>query len=188
VYGYNLSGSYENNLAEKHLTSTAIDCTGRQSVHLNFWRWLSVATYDQASVRVSNNGSTWTTIWQSTAQVADTSWQPLDFDISAVADNQPTVYLRWTMGPTDYVLRYCGWNIDDVSLTAFACVAPWPPGDVNCDGAINYGDINPFVLALQGSSAYEAQYPECVWLNADVDGNGLVNYGDINAFVRLLAK
>jgi hypothetical protein len=33
-----------------------------------------------------------------------------------VADDQPTVYIRWTMGPTDGSVTYPGWNIDDVSL------------------------------------------------------------------------
>jgi len=40
----------------------------------------------------------------------------VEYDISAVADGQPTVYIRWVMGPTDGSVRYCGWNIDDVEL------------------------------------------------------------------------
>lgn len=60
------------------------------------------------------------------------------------------------------------------------------PGDLNCDGVISYGDINPFVLALGGQSGYEAQYPGCLWMNADVNGDAAVTYGDINPFVELL--
>jgi hypothetical protein len=56
--------------------------------------------------------------------------------------------------------------------------------DMNCDGVINYGDINPFVVALQGRSAYEAAYPNCDWLNGDLNGDGAVNYGDVNNPVR----
>lgn len=74
--------------------------------------------YDHAYVRVSNNGTTWTTVWQNTAAVADTSWVLQDINIAEVADNQPTVYVRWTMGTTDAGLTYCGWNIDDVSIRA----------------------------------------------------------------------
>ena len=118
VYGYNLSGDYENGLAEKHLTSTAINCAGLSNVSLKYRRWLGVEqpTYDHAYVRVSNNGTTWTTVWQNSAQIADTSWVLQNFDISGVADGQSTVYLRWTMGSTDSSWQYCGWNIDDVEI------------------------------------------------------------------------
>jgi len=125
VYGYNLSGDYENSLGETHLTSTVIDCTGKTGVSLSFWRWLGVetSTYDHAYVRVSNNGTSWTTIWQNGGEVTDSSWIEEVYDISAYADNQSTVYLRWTMGSTDSSWQYCGWNIDDVSLSAFECVS-----------------------------------------------------------------
>ncbi|MFH0983586.1 MAG: S8 family serine peptidase [Planctomycetota bacterium] len=120
VYGYNLSGDYENSLPERHLTTTAIDCTDLVEVSVAFQRWLGVevSTYDHAYFRVSNNGSTWTTVWQNSAQVADTAWTLQEFDISAIADNQPTVYLRWTMGTTDGSWQFCGWNIDDVQIIA----------------------------------------------------------------------
>ena len=59
-------------------------------------------------------------------------------------------------------------------------------GDVNCDGVISYGDINPFVVALSGASAYNARYPACHYLAADCNGDCAVDYGDINAFVHAL--
>ncbi|MBU0638620.1 MAG: hypothetical protein KKB50_07135, partial [Planctomycetes bacterium] len=34
VYGYNLSGDYDNNMPERHLTSTPIDCTGLTNMRL----------------------------------------------------------------------------------------------------------------------------------------------------------
>ena len=63
----------------------------------------------------------------------------------------------------------------------------WPRGDLNCDGVVNFLDINPFVLALTGQAAYQAQYPNCNWLNADANGDGVVNFADINPFVALLS-
>lgn len=57
------------------------------------------------------------------------------------------------------------------------------PGDMNCDGAINFSDIDPFVLALQGEAAYAAQYPDCFWLNADTNGDAAVDFADIDPFV-----
>lgn len=131
VYGYNLSGDYENNLPETHLTSTAINCEGLSNVSLNFRRWLGVENYlyDHAYVRVSNNGTTWTTFWRNTAEVADSSWALQDFDISSVADGQSTVYLRWTMGTTDDMWQYCGWNIDDVEIWGVGSICPDCPSD-----------------------------------------------------------
>ena len=124
VYGYNLSGDYTNNMPERHLTSPVIDCTNLSKVHLVFWRWLGVEqpSYDHAYVRISTNGSTWTTIWENTAEVADNAWTEMDLDISAYADNQSTVYVRWTMGSTDGGWTYCGWNIDDVRIIGNECV------------------------------------------------------------------
>jgi subtilisin family serine protease len=61
------------------------------------------------------------------------------------------------------------------------------PGDVNCDGLVNFDDINPFVAALVGQAAYEEQYPDCNWFNADTNGDGIVNFDDIDSFVTLLA-
>lgn len=59
-------------------------------------------------------------------------------------------------------------------------------GDVNCDGQVNFDDIDPFVLALSGPAAYQAVYPDCHWLLADIDGNGTVDFDDIDPFVALL--
>ena len=121
VYGYNLNGDYTNNMPEYHLTTPPIDCQGLTDVHLRFSRWLGVekSIYDHAYVRVSNNGTTWTNVWQNgAADVADSSWTLQDIDISSLADNQPNVRIRWTMGTTDVGLTFCGWNIDDVAIFA----------------------------------------------------------------------
>lgn len=74
-----------------------------------------------------------------------------------------------------------------------ARLAGWPgpnpatTGDLNCDGAVNFDDINPFVVALGGQAAYEAAYPDCEYLRADCNGDGAVNFDDIDAFVDVLA-
>jgi hypothetical protein len=60
-------------------------------------------------------------------------------------------------------------------------------GDLNCDGAVNFDDINAFVLALSGQAGYEAVYPDCYWHNADCNGDGAVDFDDINAFVAILS-
>ena len=118
VYGYNLSGDYQNDLPERHLTSSVVDCSELFGVRLRFKRWLGVEqpSYDHASVRVSSDGVDWTTAWSNDAEVADTAWMEMDLDIGEVADGEPRVYLRWTMGTTDGGWTYCGWNSDDVEI------------------------------------------------------------------------
>jgi hypothetical protein len=61
------------------------------------------------------------------------------------------------------------------------------PGDLNCDGVVDFDDINPFVLALSDPTGYYAAYPLCNWLNGDCNGDGLVDFDDINPFVALLS-
>jgi hypothetical protein len=122
VLGYNLNGNYTSNMPQRNLTTTAIDCSEYESTQLRFWRWLGVESWDDAKVQVSNDGSNWTTVWDnptgSGQSIGDSAWIPVEFDISAVADGQPTVYIRWTMGPTDVSGNYPGWNIDDIAIWA----------------------------------------------------------------------
>jgi hypothetical protein len=61
-------------------------------------------------------------------------------------------------------------------------------GDVNCDGDVDFGDINPFVMALTNPAAYDAAYPGCPLANRDINGDGLVDFGDINPFVTVLTN
>ena len=52
-----------------------------------------------------------------------------------------------------------------------------------CDGVVDFGDIDPFVLALSGQAACDAVYPDCNWLNGDVDDDSDVDYDDLDLFV-----
>ncbi|MEW5924123.1 MAG: M28 family peptidase [Candidatus Zixiibacteriota bacterium] len=123
VFGYNLGGDYTNSMPERHLTSPAIDCTDMSDVKLKFQRWLGVEQplYDHAYIRLSTNGTAWTTIWTNSEEVADNSWMTMEYDISSLADNQPVVYIRFTMGTTDGSWVYCGWNIDDLEVIGYRC-------------------------------------------------------------------
>jgi len=62
-----------------------------------------------------------------------------------------------------------------------------PRGDLNCDGVVDFGDINPFVLALADPAGYAAAYPGCPLENRDINGDGLCNFADINPFIALLS-
>jgi subtilisin family serine protease len=63
-------------------------------------------------------------------------------------------------------------------------------GDLNCDGVVDFGDINPFVLYLSQYAAWLATYPGCDPANGDINGDGVygqTSFGDINPFVALLS-
>ncbi len=59
-------------------------------------------------------------------------------------------------------------------------------GDMNCDGWVNSGDIDLFVMALLDPSAYELANPDCALELADCSRDGWVNNGDIDAFLVYL--
>ena len=154
VYGYNLSGDYENNLPEKHLTTTALDCSGLTNVRLEFRRWLGVegSNFDHAYVSVSANGNLWTKVWSNPAEDLlgdpdNCSWTQETVDISSVADGQSTVYIQWIMGTTDGSVNFCGWNIDDVEIWGEAASAPTAvtalPSQISEDSATLNGIVNP---------------------------------------------
>ncbi len=189
VYGYNLNGNYENNLAVKYLTMPPVDCTGRYGVTLEFWRWLGVESndnYDKADIEISNNGTTWSYVWRATntgAAVSDASWQYQKFDISAIANNQPAVRIRWNMGPTDGYVAYPGWNIDDVVISTLDCEPPCPgPADGDLDGNLVADglDIQWFVNALLGSPT---QSDIC---HGDFSADGTLSDADIPGMVAVL--
>ena len=178
VYGYNLAGDYTINMPVYALTTTAINCRDIHAAELRFMKWLGVerSPYDNASVEVSSNGTDWTTLWANpTSTISDSSWSQMTFDISAVADQQPLVYIRWTMGTTDGGVTYPGWNIDDVEI--WGMIIPNCPGDLNGDGYVNLSDLSQ-LLAHYGTSG--VGYNE-----GDIDGDGDVDLSDLSALLSV---
>ncbi|HEY5654009.1 MAG TPA: S8 family serine peptidase [Pontiella sp.] len=117
VYGYNLSGDYLNHMLPEWLTTTALNCSDYSYVMLFFYRWIGVGNYDYAAIEASNDGYHWHTVWSNDGNIIeDSEWQSLLYDISEIADGEPTVYIRWIMGPTDQQQTYPGWNIDNIGL------------------------------------------------------------------------
>jgi hypothetical protein len=142
-------------------------------------------SYDHAYVRVSNNGTSWVTVWENAGEIADVSWVEMDLDISAVADNQSTVYLRWTMGSTDGGWRYCGWNIDDIRLSAFECSGGPPEAidDLTCELAESDIFLHWTEPNSEGGVSYYVVYrssdPEAA--GDSLAGTTGANYTDVGA-------
>lgn len=183
VIGYNLNGDYENSMPAKHITSPAIDCSGLANTKLRFWRWLGVerAMFDHAYVRISTDGTTWNTVWENeiSSSIYDGEWKLVEYDISEYADNEATVYIRFTMGETDAYVRFCGWNIDGLQIVSHMCQ---PQIDSDNDGLWNYEDncplaYNPGQEDEDGDEVGDS-CDNCVYVynpgqvDSDLDGTG----------------
>lgn len=171
----------------RRLTSTSIDCQGHDTVILHFWRWLGIegAEYDHAAIEASTNGSSWTTVWEHTDDtLIDSAWTECTYDISAIAANQATVYLRWTMGPSDIGLSFQGWNIDDIALID-------PNGDYDGDGISDTeegdGDFdNDNLPNWQDPDSDDDEIPDSVEHSGDserddIDQDGAPNWLDLDS-------
>lgn len=172
-YGYNLAGDYANNIPEYHLTSPAIDCSNLSGVKIRFMRWLGVEQprYDHAWVRVSNDGLSWTTVWQNTAEVADEAWSQQEYDISEVADGQTAVYVRFTMGMTDVSWTFCGWNIDNVEVIGNICEGGPAPLQIVTESVPDWTANHPYSQQLIATGGVGVR----TWSdkNGDLSGTGL---------------
>ena len=124
ILGYAIGGDYANGISEeKSVISPPIDCTGQDQVFLKFRRWLNVESnkFDHAGIDVRTDGMTWEPVWVNPPyDLTDDQWTQAVFDISDLAANEPTVYIRFTMGPTNSTRRFSGWNIDDLEVTSKA--------------------------------------------------------------------
>ncbi|MHC4387306.1 MAG: S8 family serine peptidase [Planctomycetota bacterium] len=191
VYGYNLAGNYTNGMPAYYLTTTPLSCSGYENITLSFWRRLGIesASFDHAKVEVSNNGSVWTSVWEHIGgSFCDGAWVECVYDISAVADNQPTVYIRWTMGPTDGSVTYPGWNIDDICLLGNPIDDLYiTPSEGLISSGYQGGPFSPshktYTLTNTGTSALDwtagATQP---WLDVGPN-NSTLNPGDSNTVV-----
>lgn len=97
------------------MITDVIDCSSYAIVHLTFNQLLYHFT-ETAKVFVSNDGTTWTEVYDASAPLAvntaTSNPNAVDLDISTLAANQATVYVKFNFtGDFDY-----WWMIDDVTL------------------------------------------------------------------------
>ena len=106
------------------LFSPVLNMSGKTGLRLRFRRWLSVekGIYDQASLWL-NNAQLYTN--PSDKDVIDQEWKLQDYDVSALADNNPSVQLEFEL-TSDPGLEFGGWNIDDVQLVTLGPVTGGP--------------------------------------------------------------
>ncbi len=191
VLGINLNGNYSTVPAGPfYVTSPALDLSGKTDVKLSFRRWLNVdrRPYVGVGVQASASGAQWANIWQNgTVEIKENAWSLQTYSLAAVVDGQPAARVRWSHHVGNGAFAYSGWNIDDVSLSAFVCDGPaLCAGDLDCNGVVDFDDIDRFIEALGYAQGTGWPYAECPWFAADANADNLVNFNDIDAFVELI--
>jgi bacillopeptidase F len=174
VCGVNLNGDYNTSSGGPYyLTTTAIDCTETTEIELHFKRWLN-SDFDPFvinTVEASNDGVNWEELWSNGPnEIAEHAWSDHVFDISEIADNQPTVYIRWGYEVNVGAWAYSGWNLDDVEIWGVVLIGDCPE-DINGDGVVDTEDL----LILLGNWGTDG--------DGDIDNNGVVETADLLALL-----
>jgi hypothetical protein len=112
------------------------------SAHINFWSYVYLgSTYlDHYNVKIStNNGSTWTTVWDATAQTGGWNYYatPINIDISSYAGQQ--IKVAWQAVDGDGQGLWYVWFIDDVSIESPTGVLTFPGDSFTTRSASDQG-------------------------------------------------
>ncbi len=173
------------------LISPAFDA-GERDARVDFALWYSnnyggFPNEDVFRVDLSNDdGANWTEVLVF-GPVFWAGWEEHGFRISD-SGLVPTNQMRVRFEASDLI----NGSVVEAAVDSFRVTRLEPcafeAGDLNCDGVVDFGDINPFVAALVDPDGYPTLYPDCDINLADVDGNGSVGFEDINPFVALLVN
>ncbi|HEY1048424.1 MAG TPA: M36 family metallopeptidase, partial [Prosthecobacter sp.] len=164
VFGIVLTGAHSGTPGPfAYLTSGPISTIGMQNVTLRFKRWMNqqVQPGTYATVDVSNDGITWTNVWQNSSNdhVIESGWSTQTYALGPVADNQPAVYVRWghRVGmPISTPMG--GWNIDDIEFLSETTTPGLTATTQNLTTAIN----TPVAFTLGGINTGNPAAPQVV--------------------------
>lgn len=164
VFGIVLTGTYSATPGGyAYLTSGPINTTGMRNVTLSFRRWLNqqVQPAVYATVDVSNDGINWTNVWQNNSNdhVIETGWSRQTYALGALADDQPTVYVRWghrVAMPSTTPMG--GWNIDDIEFLSETT----SPGITATTQSLTTAVNTPVAFTLGGVNAGNPAAPQVV--------------------------
>lgn len=180
VFGVNLAGDYSPAPGGPYyVTAGPFNLSQHRNTQLQFQRWLNIDSsyYVGAAVEVSDDGSTWTPVWQNSSGVTDSAWTPQRYDISAVADEKAQVWVRWShrVNTVSNVWAYSGWNIDDIAIRgvpvkslAFALPADTTEGDAPTTVTLTVTPVPtaPQTVTLASSAPAQATVPDSITLAA----------------------
>ncbi len=149
------SDNYGNGAAQDaDLITPPIDCSGVDYVNLAFDQSFRDYSGSAGTLSVSNNGTDWTDVY---VVEADSGYPNpavhVEFDISAVAAGQSTVYIKWNyVGDWAY-----WWAIDNVSVTEGSAPALIPPTNLSATVDMTTVTLNwdaPEAESLTGYNVY----------------------------------
>lgn len=120
ILGDTIGGDYAGSMTSTAwAVSPVVNCSSASAVQLRFQRWAGFSLADNAYIQVSNNGSTWTTVWEMTAassNLNDSAWTNTVYDITSKAAGRVSVQVRFGIGTTDATVPNTGWCIDDLEI------------------------------------------------------------------------
>ncbi len=181
--GYDVDGG------PTRLISPLLDLSAASDPVLRYARWFTCddptpPAQDFLDVELSADGGTTWVLAQHLA--SDANWISQEVRLADFIGPTGQVQVRFTAVDSPNNSRTEA-GVDAVWIFDRACSSTqYAVGDLNCDGAINAFDIDPFVLALTDPAGYAAAHPDCDVMNADANGDGEVNAFDIDPFVLLL--
>lgn len=112
-------GMYPNNLTDTAYIAEAptLDCEYYKDIYLTFYRWLNIDFQDNARILTSTDNLSWNTLWKSQPSFyTEDLWSHQQFNLSSYFTRKETARLKFSLGPTNDINRYTGWNIDDVVI------------------------------------------------------------------------
>ncbi|MEZ5990620.1 MAG: hypothetical protein R3F30_16200 [Planctomycetota bacterium] len=182
-FGTDRSGTDErayNRAQTVSLTGNGVSTLGRKGMRLRFMRWLTSMSYTTARVYV--NSTKVMEINQSDEQ----AWTEVDLDVSAAADNQASVVVKFEFQNTNTSSTersLGGFEVDDVELYS---LVPGQPGAFATYGAGCAGTAGTPTLAASGVpmigktwTVTLASAPASVW-TVSYTGVSDKNWGPIN--------
>jgi hypothetical protein len=201
VLGNDLSadtgGDYNSNLATTYWAESPVfDCSNSVGVRLTFFQWLGIedSLYDHAALQVFD-GSTWITVFENETSLDESSWSERSYDLSDYADGNPDFQFRFGIGPTNDYVQYCGWNIDDIELSAYGSYLfryptmsyvpaeisdslEWPDSSVQNVRVYNTGD----------DSLQIRFFSSCSWLFFDKDQHNIAAGDSLDMPITIYSK
>ncbi len=160
------------------------------------------ATYTDVFSGLSGTGNiaadplfAWPGSWDDGGTPGDLSDDTWTAGIYRVRPDSPCIDAgdpAYTPGPDAVDLagepRVADGDDDEVAIVDMGAYERQPatPGDCNCDGGVDFFDIDPFVMVLVFPAQFEAMYPDCNRFNADCNLDGLVDFFDLDPFVALI--
>ncbi|MDX9694645.1 MAG: hypothetical protein RBT49_02540, partial [Bacteroidales bacterium] len=112
-------GNYENSIPDTSSVAEAptLNFKYYKDIYFTFYRWLNVDFSDHARIMVSTDNINWNTLWTSFPSFyTDDIWTRFQYNLSSYFTRKDKAYVKFTLGPTNDINRYTGWNIDDVVI------------------------------------------------------------------------